>query len=54
MTRYFLMRCADARLLYVAHKRGVWPVSYGVVDRLNEAFAAGAEVAVAAVAAGRR
>lgn len=41
MPRYFLMRVADQRLFERAAAASVWPVGYGAVERLNEAFAAG-------------
>ena len=39
--RYFLMRCAEARLLDRAVHHGMWPVSLGAVEALNAAFATG-------------
>lgn len=40
-TRYFLMRCAESRLLDRAARLSVWPVSFGVQQRVNDAFAGG-------------
>ena len=42
MPRYFLMRCAEARIVERAVQKGLWPVSHGCQDRLNDAFASGA------------
>lgn len=41
MPRYFLMRCAEARVVDRAHTTRLWPVAAGLVDRLNDAFASG-------------
>lgn len=41
MPRYFLMRCAEARIVERAVQKGLWPVSHGCQDRLNDAFASG-------------
>ncbi len=41
MPRYFLMRSADARVVERAVTKGMWPVSHGCQERLNDAFASG-------------
>jgi cleavage and polyadenylation specificity factor subunit 4 len=44
MPRYFLMRSAEARLVERAVNKGVWPVSHGCLERLNEAFNSGEDI----------
>ena len=41
MPRYFLMRSAEGRLVERAVTKGLWPVTHGCLDRLNDAFASG-------------
>lgn len=41
MPRYFLMRSAEGRLIERAVTKGLWPVTHGCLDRLNDAFASG-------------
>lgn len=41
MTRYFLMRAAERRVLERAVAAGLWPVGLGAIDRLNAAYATG-------------
>ncbi|KAL4428555.1 hypothetical protein ABPG77_008867 [Micractinium sp. CCAP 211/92] len=42
--RYFLLRCAEDRVIANAARTNTWPVSLGIVDRINKVFASGDEV----------
>ncbi len=39
--RYFLLRCAEDRVIANAARTNTWPVSLGIVDRINKVFASG-------------
>lgn len=42
--RYFLLRCAEDRVFANAVRTNSWPISLGIVDRLNEAYGSGGEI----------